>query len=110
MATTQTAAKKTTPSTIAKTTAAAKAAAKKPVAAKAPAPGKAVAAEPKKVAAPRKTAAKRAAAKSAVTPEQRYCMIAEAAYFHAERRGFKGDPVQDWVAAEAEIEALLSGK
>jgi len=43
-----------------------------------------------------------------VTPEQRYHMIAEAAYFHAERRGFGGgDPGLDWREAEAEIDRLL---
>lgn len=32
--------------------------------------------------------------------------VAEAAYFLAEHRGFKGgDPVQDWLAAEAQINA-----
>jgi ElaB/YqjD/DUF883 family membrane-anchored ribosome-binding protein len=41
-------------------------------------------------------------------PEQRHCMIAEAAYYRAERRGFDGgDPVADWLDAEAETEALL---
>ncbi|MGE5027642.1 MAG: DUF2934 domain-containing protein [Betaproteobacteria bacterium] len=110
MATTQTTAKKKTPSSIAKTPAIAKAAAKKPAAAKAAASKKTVAAEPKK-AAPKKTAAKSATpAKIHVSPEQRYCMIAEAAYYHAERRGFQGDPVKDWVAAEKEIEVLLSKK
>ena len=35
-------------------------------------------------------------------------MIAEAAYFRAERRGFNGgDPLVDWVEAEAEINAQL---
>ena len=35
--------------------------------------------------------------------------IADAAYFHAEHRGFKGgDPVADWLAAEAEINAALN--
>lgn len=35
-------------------------------------------------------------------------MIAEAAYYRAERRGFApGAEVDDWLAAEAEIEALL---
>lgn len=34
--------------------------------------------------------------------------IADAAYFHAEHRGFKGgDPVADWLAAEDEINAAL---
>ena len=33
-------------------------------------------------------------------------LIAEAAYFHAEHRGFSGgDAVADWLAAEAEINA-----
>jgi hypothetical protein len=35
-------------------------------------------------------------------------MIAEAAYFRAERRGFDGgDPVRDWAEAEAEVDARL---
>jgi hypothetical protein len=39
---------------------------------------------------------------------QRNRMIAEAAYFRAERRGFNGgDPLVDWVEAEAEINAQL---
>ncbi|HEX7080439.1 MAG TPA: DUF2934 domain-containing protein [Gammaproteobacteria bacterium] len=40
--------------------------------------------------------------------ERRRQMIAEAAYFRAERRGFSGgDPVPDWIEAEAEIDARL---
>lgn len=98
MATTpSTAKKKTISSSAAKTTASEKAAVKKPVAAEA--------------AAPKKPAAKRTmVAKSTVTPEQRYRMVAEAAYYHAERHGFLGDPTRDWIAAEAEIAALLSEK
>ncbi len=43
-----------------------------------------------------------------VTEETRRAMIAEAAYFHAERRGFAaGNETQDWLRAEAEIDALL---
>lgn len=39
--------------------------------------------------------------------EERSQMIATAAYFRAEARGFDGgDPVADWLAAEAEIENL----
>jgi hypothetical protein len=35
-------------------------------------------------------------------------MIAEAAYFLAERRGFQGgDPLQDWLEAEAAIDRIL---
>lgn len=41
-------------------------------------------------------------------PEQRQQMISEAAYFKAEHRAFAGgDPLQDWLAAESEIDALL---
>lgn len=43
-----------------------------------------------------------------VTPGQRRQMIAEAAYFRAERRGFVGgDPVRDWCEAEAEVDEQL---
>lgn len=43
-----------------------------------------------------------------VTAGQRERMIAEAAYFRAERRGFVGgDPVTDWIEAQAEVEGSL---
>ena len=46
---------------------------------------------------------------SSVTPEQRYKMIAEAAYFRAEKRGFTGGNVaNDWLDAEAEIDRILA--
>jgi hypothetical protein len=36
-------------------------------------------------------------------------MTAEAAYYHAERRGFERDhELDDWLAAEAEIKSLWS--
>jgi hypothetical protein len=36
-------------------------------------------------------------------------MITEAAYYRAERRGFQdGDPVVDWLTAEAEIDDKLT--
>jgi Protein of unknown function (DUF2934) len=36
-------------------------------------------------------------------------MVAVAAYFHAEHRGFDGgDPLADWLAAETEIDAMLN--
>jgi hypothetical protein len=45
-----------------------------------------------------------------VSAAQRERMIAEAAYFKAERRGFQGgDPAQDWIEAEAEVDARLIG-
>jgi hypothetical protein len=38
----------------------------------------------------------------------RHQMITVAAYYMAEQRGFKGgDPVADWLAAEAKIDAML---
>ena len=44
----------------------------------------------------------------AVTPEERLRMIAESAYFRAERRGFHGgQPDQDWLEAESEIDQML---
>lgn len=43
-----------------------------------------------------------------VTPEEHYRMIAEVAYFRAEKRGFAdGDMVQDWLEASAEIDRQL---
>lgn len=42
-------------------------------------------------------------------PEQRCAMIAEAAYYHAEHRGFEsGRELEDWLAAEEEIDGLLT--
>jgi hypothetical protein len=66
----------------------------------------------KKPAAPAKTAPSKAApAKaSALTPEQRYKMVQDAAYFIAEKNGFQAGSMDYWIAAEAEITALLSGK
>jgi len=47
--------------------------------------------------------------KSPVTAEERQGMIAVAAYLKAESRGFVGgNPADDWLAAEAEIDQILS--
>jgi hypothetical protein len=44
-----------------------------------------------------------------VTAEIRRGMIAEAAYLRAERRGFlPGSEMEDWLAAERDVDALLS--
>lgn len=44
----------------------------------------------------------------AISAEERRRMVAEAAYFRAQRRGFRGgDPDRDWIEAEVEIDALL---
>lgn len=62
-------------------------------------------------AMPKKMTAERAAVAPAPdqpNEEQRRGMIAVAAYLRAERRGFNGDPTEDWLAAEAEIEQRFS--
>ena len=44
----------------------------------------------------------------ALTREGRHALIAEKAYLRAERRGFAhGHAEEDWLAAEAEVDALL---
>ena len=71
-----------------------------------------------KAKAPAKPRAKKAAAPKGATvtatlnisEEVRRGMIAEAAYLRAERRGFSGGhdrEREDWLAAEAEVDALL---
>ncbi len=65
-------------------------------------------AAPRKATAGKKTAA--ANAKNTPSPEQRYRMIQEAAYFLAERNGFAGNAEGYWVEAEIQISRLLSGK
>lgn len=43
-----------------------------------------------------------------LSPEERYRMICEAAYFIAEHRGFcGGEPVSDWLQAEEKIDRML---
>jgi Protein of unknown function (DUF2934) len=62
--------------------------------------------------APKAGGAQAPAAKASVRPhvtaEERRAMIAESAYLRAERRGFApGHEVEDWCAAEREVDALL---
>ena len=86
--------------------------------ANAAAPKKAVA----KKAAPKKAAAKKAATKKAsparkpsastsvrtISGDERRGLIAQAAYLRAERRQFAGGgEAEDWLAAEAEVDARL---
>jgi Protein of unknown function (DUF2934) len=63
-------------------------------------------------AARTRRAASTAADGSATTlidPEQRRALIAEAAYFRAERRGFApGHEAEDWLAAEIEVDTALT--
>jgi hypothetical protein len=66
----------------------------------------------RKTTARKKAASRRPSGKTPplapVSPQERYLMIQEAAYFRAEKQGFNCDPQQCWVAAEAEIDALLA--
>ena len=58
----------------------------------------------------RKTATK-AEPPVAVSEDVRRGMIAEAAYLRAERRSFApGGEAEDWLAAEAEVDALLKAR
>jgi hypothetical protein len=43
-----------------------------------------------------------------ITPEERYHMVATAAYFIAERHGFQGNSTEHWTTAEEEISRKLS--
>lgn len=84
-------------------------AAKKAPAKPAAAPAKKPAAKPAAPKAAPAPAAKPAPApaKKAVSPEDRYKMVQDAAYFIAERHGFNGDSAYFWTLAEAEIAAQL---
>lgn len=76
---------------------------------------------PREKSPPTSTVRKRAPRKSTAVPkaeiesltrfvglEQRSALIAEAAFFRAEKRGFApGFEVDDWLAAEAEVDAKL---
>ena len=73
-----------------------KPAAKKPAAKKADAANKPTVAKPAKG--------------MKVTDEQRYRMVAEAAYYRAESNQFKSDPLRDWIEAEKDIATLLNGE
>ncbi|AOV17147.1 hypothetical protein BJI67_08815 [Acidihalobacter aeolianus] len=88
-------------------TTAAKTASKAPAKAASTATAKAKSAAPK-TAAPRTRKPKTATIQ--VTPEQRYRMISEAAFYIAEKHGF--DPsrsLDDWLEAETLIDAELGG-
>jgi hypothetical protein len=105
-----------------KTTAAPSEEVKKPVRAKAPAAAKipAVAkAAPAKKGVAKKVAAeptakrtptkKKVTAKPPMDPAQRANYVQVAAFYIAERRGFAAaDPMEDWLAAEAEIDRLIA--
>jgi hypothetical protein len=59
-------------------------------------------------AARRQPEKKPAETEPCISLEERFQMISEVAYFKAKRRGFlAGDELADWLAAEAEVDALL---
>jgi len=67
-----------------------------------------------KETSPKKTASAKPAASAKtkssarkISAEERYKMTEVAAYFLAERNGFKGNPVEYWEQAEAQISQLL---
>ena len=66
---------------------------------------------PARKRAPRKRAANPASdvtTPNFVDPQQRGALIARAAYFRAMQRGFEpGNELEDWLAAEGEVDAEL---
>lgn len=59
----------------------------------------------------RKPAAAKTPARVAISEDVKRGMIAEGAYLRAERRGFApGHEEEDWIAAEAEVDALLKAR
>jgi hypothetical protein len=57
------------------------------------------------------TSSRKPSGRIEVSNESRYRMICEAAYLRAERRGFApGQEIEDWLAAEQEVERLLAAE
>lgn len=66
-------------------------------------------AAPRRSAAPLKGGEPTGSKVTKVSQEARRAMIEQAAYLRAERRGFTaGGEVEDWLLAEAEVDALLT--
>lgn len=85
--------------------------AKQPEAKAAPATKETKAPMPAKARTAPKAAKAPADAKPYSPGFEKLVMVAEAAYYRAERRGFApGAEMDDWLAAEAEIERLLAGR
>jgi len=63
----------------------------------------------KKVSAPKTKLKPSSAPAPVLTSEQRTHYVAVAAFYIAERRGFTlGNPAEDWLAAEAEVDRLIA--
>lgn len=68
-----------------------------------------------KQTAAKKTVVKKVAAEhessQSIAPEERQRLIAEAAYLIAEQRGFEGEKaLDDWLQAEAEVDAQYAAR
>lgn len=57
-----------------------------------------------------KKSRKTTAGRRSIPAEERYKMIAEAAYLRAKQRDFAGDPIEHWLAAETEIDERLKSQ
>jgi Protein of unknown function (DUF2934) len=58
--------------------------------------------EPERAAAPRP-----APAFPRISHDERHRLIAKVAYGYAEKAGFRNNPVEDWLTAEREVDAML---
>lgn len=66
-------------------------------------------ARPARKSTAKKTRTPEAAVNSKIDAQKRHALIAEAAYLRSEQRGFApGYEVEDWLAAEAEIDLALT--
>ncbi len=60
-------------------------------------------------ATPAVASAKAAAPKTVLSPAERMKMIAETAYYLAQKRGFTGgNELTDWMAAEKQVDSLVA--
>ncbi|MGA2397934.1 MAG: DUF2934 domain-containing protein [Steroidobacteraceae bacterium] len=75
-------------------------------------PPKARARQRKSASSSSRTTASQTAPTEAARPAlDRYASIAQAAYFRSQHRGFKpGHEMEDWLAAEAEVDQRLRGE
>ena len=65
--------------------------------------------EVKSTRTPRSRAAAAIKPAAVIDPEHRRALIAQAAYFRAEKRSFApGFEVEDWLSAESEVDTLLT--
>jgi len=63
----------------------------------------------RKSTADKASRSQRAVGAALIDPQRRRALIAEAAYFRAERRGFEsGHEAEDWLAAEVEVDTALT--